>query len=54
MALGKQAKILSETQQKVVLSFLADRRLDQRNKVMFLLSVDAGLRARAEPELIES
>ena len=46
MALGKQAKILSETQQKVVLSFLADRRLDQRNKVMFLLSVDAGLRAK--------
>jgi integrase/recombinase XerD len=46
MALGKQAKILSETQQKVVLSFLADRRFDQRNKVMFLLSVDAGLRAK--------
>ena len=46
MALCKQAKILSESQQKVVLNFLAHRRLAQRNKVMFLLSVDAGLRAK--------
>ena len=46
MALGKQAKILTEAQQKVVLSYLAERRLAQRNTVMFLLSVDAGLRAK--------
>ena len=46
MALGKQAKILTEAQQKVVLSYLAGRRLAQRNTVMFLLSVDAGLRAK--------
>ena len=42
MSLGKQAKILTEAQQKVVLSYLAGRRLAQRNTVMFLLSVDAG------------
>jgi integrase/recombinase XerD len=46
MALGKRAKILTEAQQKVVLSYLAGRRLAQRNTVMFLLSVDAGLRAK--------
>jgi integrase len=46
MALGKQAKILTEAQQKVVLAHLATRRLADRNTVMFLLSVDAGLRAK--------
>ena len=43
MALGKQAKILTEAQQKTVLTYLSGRRLAQRNIVMFLLSVDAGL-----------
>lgn len=46
MALGKQAKILTETQQKMVLAALAQGRHSQRNIVMFLLSVDAGLRAK--------
>jgi integrase/recombinase XerD len=46
MGLGKQAKILTEAQQKVVLAYLTSRRLADRNTVMFLLSVDAGLRAK--------
>ena len=46
MSLGKQAKILTEAQEKSVLGFLADGRQAQRNIVMFLLSVDAGLRAK--------
>lgn len=46
MSLGKQAKILSDTQQKAVLAFLRERRNAIRNEVMFLLSVDAALRAK--------
>ena len=46
MALGKQAKTLTESQQKAILGFLSIRRNAQRNTVMFLLSVDAGLRAK--------
>jgi integrase/recombinase XerD len=46
MALGKQAKVLSDNQQKAVMAFISTNRLAQRNTVMFLLSVDAGLRAK--------
>ena len=46
MALGKQAKILTEAQIKTVLTRLASTRDAERNIVMFLLSVDAGLRAK--------
>jgi integrase len=46
MALGKQAKILTDGQQRVVLAHLASGRLAQRNRVMFLLSCDAALRAK--------
>ena len=46
MSLGKQAKTLTEAQEKSVLGFLSDGRHAQRNRVMFLLSVDAGLRAK--------
>jgi integrase len=46
MALGKQAKTLSETQQRVVLSHLASGRHSKRNTLIFLLSVDAALRAK--------
>jgi integrase len=46
MALGKQAKILTEQQQKAVLAVLAAGFQAERNSVMFLLSVDAGLRAK--------
>lgn len=44
--LGKQAKILSKHQQTAVLSFLETTRHSDRNKLIFLLSVRAGLRAK--------
>jgi integrase/recombinase XerD len=46
MGLGKQAKVLTEAQEKAVLAYLSDGRHAVRNRVMFLLSVDAGLRAK--------
>lgn len=46
MALGKQAKVLSDNQQKAVIAFISANRSAQRNTIMFLLSVDAGLRAK--------
>lgn len=46
MSLGKQAKTLTDAQQKVVLKHLSDGRHAKRNTVMFLLSVDAALRAK--------
>ena len=46
MALGKQAKTLTDKQMKFVLSYIADTRDAARNRAMFLLSVDAGLRAK--------
>jgi integrase len=46
MALTKQAKILSETQQKAVLELVKTTRYPTRNEVIFLLSVDAGLRSK--------
>lgn len=46
MALGKQAKVLTDAQQRSVLSFLRSGHNQTRNTVIFLLSVDAGLRAK--------
>ena len=46
MALGKQAKVLSSQQVQMVLSFLATTRDSQRNRLIFLLSIRAGLRAK--------
>lgn len=46
MSLGKQAKVLSKHQQAAVLSFLTTTRRPERNKVIFLLSVKAGLRSK--------
>lgn len=46
MALGKQAKTLTEAQEKAVLAYLSVGTNPKRNTVMFLLSVDAGLRAK--------
>lgn len=43
---GKQAKILSDKQQKLVLMFLEQTRNPVRNKLIFLLTVKAGLRAK--------
>ena len=42
MSLGKQAKVLTDNQQKAVLGCIAARRHAARNTLMFLLSVDAG------------
>jgi integrase len=46
MALGKQAKILTKPQAEAVLSYLASTRYPIRNRVIFLLSLKAGLRAK--------
>jgi integrase/recombinase XerD len=43
---GKQAKVLSESQIKAVLAAVAERRYPLRDRVMVLLSVRAGLRAK--------
>ena len=46
MGLAKQAKILSKAQQEAVLSFLSSTRYPARDRLIFLLSVRAGLRAK--------
>ena len=46
MALGKQAKTISDKQAKAVLNHLEGTRGPVRDRVMFLLSVKAGLRAK--------
>ncbi len=46
MALSKQAKILTKPQAEAVLSYLASTRYPVRNRVIFLLSLKAGLRAK--------
>jgi integrase/recombinase XerD len=46
MALGKQAKTLSKGQIEAVLGYLAKSRHPARNRLIFLLSVKAGLRAK--------
>ena len=46
MSLGKQAKTLSKGQVEAVLGYLATTRWPTRNRVIFLLSVKAGLRAK--------
>ena len=46
MGLSKQAKVLTKHQQSAVLSFLNNTRHPDRNKLIFLLSVRAGLRAK--------
>jgi len=43
---GKQAKILSPTQERVILRHLETTRYPGRDRVMFLLSLKAGLRAK--------
>lgn len=46
MALGKQAKTISDKQAKAILNHLADARYPARNHVLFLLSIKAGLRSK--------
>ena len=45
MALGRQAKTLSKNQIETVLAYLSNSRYPHRDRVIFLLSVKAGLRA---------
>ena len=46
MSLGKQAKILGDKQVRAVLAELDTRRYPLRDRVMFLLSIKAGLHAK--------
>lgn len=46
MAQGKQAKVLTSAQVQAMLRHLEDGRNADRNKVIFLLTVKAGLRAK--------
>ena len=46
MSLGKQAKPLSKGQIEAVLGYLTRTRHPTRNRLIFLLSIKAGLRAR--------
>jgi len=46
MALGKQAKTLTKRRIEAVLGYLASTRHAKRNRLIFLLSVKAGLRAK--------
>ena len=43
---GKQAKIFSPAQEKAILGYGATTRYPARDRVMFLLSIKAGLRAK--------
>src|SRR5437773_6267239 len=43
---GKQAKIVSPTQERAILGYLATTRYPVRDRVIFLLSMKAGLRAK--------
>src|SRR6266849_4658723 len=43
---GKQAKIVSPTQERAILGYLETTRYPSRDRVMFLLSMKAGLRAK--------
>jgi integrase/recombinase XerD len=43
---GKQAKVISQKQEKVVLDYLKSRWSPERDRAMFLCSIKAGLRAQ--------
>ena len=43
---GKQAKIVSPTQERAILGYLATTRYPVRDRVLFLLSMKAGLHAK--------
>jgi integrase len=46
MPLGKQAKILTDKQVRAVLAELDTRRYPLRDRVIFLLSIKAGMKAK--------
>lgn len=43
---GKQAKMLSPTQERAIVGYLDTTRYPSRDRVLFLLSIKAGLRAK--------
>ena len=43
---GKQAKMVSPTQERAILGYFVTTRYPARDRVMFLLSMKAGLRAK--------
>lgn len=51
MALNKQAKILTQKQQELALGYLEQTRYPLRNKIIFMLSYKAGLRAKEIADL---
>jgi integrase/recombinase XerD len=51
MSLGKQSKILTDKQVKVMLLHLGTTRMSFRNQLIFLLSAKAGLRAKEISQL---
>jgi integrase/recombinase XerD len=48
---GKQAQLVSPTQERAILGYLETTRYAARDRVMFLLSLKAGLRAKAMASL---
>ena len=48
---GKQAKMVSPTQERAIVGYLDTTRYPARDRVMFLLSIKAGLRAKAMASL---
>jgi hypothetical protein len=48
---GKQAKMVSPTQERAILGYLATTRSLARDRVLCLLSMKAGLRAKAMASL---
>jgi integrase len=46
MALGKQAKVFNDSQVRAVLAYLTTTSSPIRNRVIFLLSIKAGMRAK--------
>ena len=46
MSIGKQAKVLTDKQQNLTMTHLANTRYPLRNKIIFLLSFKEGLRAK--------
>src|SRR5882724_3404732 len=51
MMQGKPAKMVSPSQERAILGYLATTRYPARDRVMFLLSIKAGLRAKAMASL---
>jgi hypothetical protein len=48
---GKQAKMVRPTQARAIVGYLDTTRYPSRDRVMFLLSIKAGLRAKAMASL---